>query len=364
MINFEDTNSVFAHKSNWELKKSYYLFSILKYSLLVKIGSLLLRVSFFLRLPINKLIKLTIFNQFCGGENIQDCTKKINELSDFGIGTILDYSVEGKENESDFEKTKDEVIQTILFSANSSKIPFTVFKITGLGKSSIIEKASRDFNSLNDTEILDISLVSKRVDEICKVASEKKVSVFIDAEDSWYQNYIDQVVETMILKYNNKFPIVYNTIQLYRHDRLQYMKDLITRCNFNDKHLGLKLVRGAYMEKEREVAAKKNYEDPIQVDKAATDYDFTKAVEYCLENIETIQTINKINTDPLSGKKKARIHGIVFAGVANANLINYANFMRQLTYRNDGTTLFIPISGHSGWIDCTVGIDCEFAPDR
>tara|TARA_B110000037_G_scaffold43777_1_gene53851 strand:+ start:1018 stop:2190 length:1173 start_codon:yes stop_codon:yes gene_type:complete len=288
MINFEDTNSVFAHKSNWELKKSYYLFSILKYSLLVKIGSLLLRVSFFLRLPINKLIKLTIFNQFCGGENIQDCTKKINELSDFGIGTILDYSVEGKENESDFEKTKEEVIQTILFSANSSKIPFTVFKITGLGKSSIIEKASRDFNSLNDTEILDISLVSKRVDEICKVASEKKVSVFIDAEDSWYQNYIDQVVETMILKYNNKFPIVYNTIQLYRHDRLQYMKDLITRCNSIDKHLGLKLVRGAYMEKEREVAAKKNYEDPIQVDKAATDYDFTKAVEYCLENIETI----------------------------------------------------------------------------
>lgn len=288
MINFDDTKAVFAHKSNWELRKSYYLFSILQHSFLVKIGNLLLKISFFLRIPIKKLIKMTIFNQFCGGENIQDCSRKINELYEFGIGTILDYSVEGKENESDFEKTKEEIIQTILFSSNNSKIPFTVFKITGLGKSSLIEKASLDFKNLEDKELVELNLVANRVDEICKVAFENRVPVFIDAEDSWYQDYIDKVVESMIFKYNNEFPIVYNTIQLYRHDRLQYMKDLILRCNSNGKNLGLKLVRGAYMEKEREQASKKNYPDPIQKDKKATDNDFTKAVEFCIKNIKTV----------------------------------------------------------------------------
>ena len=288
MINFEDTKPVFAHKSNWELKKSYYLFSILQHSFFVKIGSLLLKISFFLRIPIKKIIKMTIFNQFCGGENIQDCSKKINELYEFGIGTILDYSVEGKENESDFEKTKEEIIQTILFSSKNSKIPFTVFKITGLGKSSLIEKASLDFQSLEDDELVELNLVAMRVDEICKVANENRVPVFVDAEDSWYQDYIDKVVESMIFKYNNEFSIVYNTIQLYRHDRLHYMKDLISRCNSNGKNLGLKLVRGAYMEKEREQATKKNYPDPIQKDKQATDNDFTKAIEYCIENIKTV----------------------------------------------------------------------------
>ena len=288
MINFDDTKAVFAHKSNFELRKSYYLFSILQHSLLVKIGSLLLKISFFLRLPIKKLIKMTIFNHFCGGENIQDCSNRINELYEFGIGTILDYSVEGKENESDFEKTKEEIIQTILFSSNNSKIPFTVFKITGLGKSSLIKKASLDFQSLEDNELVELNLVAIRVDEICRVASENRVSVFVDAEDSWCQDYIDKVVESMIFKYNNEFSIVFNTIQLYRHDRLQYMKDLISRCNSNGKKPGLKLVRGAYMEKEREQASKKNYQDPIQKDKQATDNDFTKAVEFCIENIETV----------------------------------------------------------------------------
>ena len=285
MINFEDTKFVFSQKSNWELKKSYYLFSILKYSLLVKIASLLLKISFFLRVPIKKLIKMTIFNQFCGGESIIDCTKKINKLSEFKIGTILDYSVEEKENESDFEKIKEEIIKTILFSAKNNKIPFTVFKITGLGKSSLIKKANSNLEDLSKNENSELNLVFKRIDQICKTAFENKVSVFIDAEDSWYQDYIDSIAELMIFKYNNEYAIVYNTIQLYRHDRFNYMKALISRCNSNNKFLGLKLVRGAYMEKERERAIKLNYNDPIQNDKKSTDHDFSMAVEYCLKNI-------------------------------------------------------------------------------
>ena len=145
-----------------------------------------MKISFFLKLPIKKIIKMTIFKQFCGGENIQDCSKKINELYEFKIGTILDYSIEGKENESDFEKTKDEIIKTILFSAKNNKIPFTVFKITGLGTSSLIENASLDFKSLTHNDNLELNSVFNRVDEICKVASENKVSIFIDAEDSWF----------------------------------------------------------------------------------------------------------------------------------------------------------------------------------
>ncbi|MEJ6735270.1 MAG: proline dehydrogenase family protein [Flavobacteriales bacterium] len=288
MINFKETNSVFAQKSNWELNKSYYLFSILKYSLLVKIGSFLLKISFFFRLPIKRLVKTTIFNQFCGGENIQDCNKKINELSEFRIGTILDYSVEGRENVLDFEKTKEEIIQTILYAAENKKIPFTVFKITGLGKSSLIKKANSNLDDLSKNEYSELNLVFKRVDQICKTAFDNKVSVFIDAEDSWYQDYIDSIAELMIFKYNIESAIVYNTIQLYRHDRFHYMKGLILRCSSNNKFLGLKLVRGAYMEKERERATKLNYNDPIHKDKESTDYDFSMAVEYCLKKIDFV----------------------------------------------------------------------------
>ena len=288
MINFKETNSVFAQKSNWELNKSYYLFSILKYSLLVKIGSFLLKISFFFRLPIKRLVKTTIFNQFCGGENIQDCNKKINELSEFRIGTILDYSVEGRENVLDFEKTKEEIIQTILYAAENKKIPFTVFKITGLGKSSLIKKANSNLDDLSKNEYSELNLVFKRVDQICKTAFDNKVSVFIDAEDSWYQDYIDSIAELMIFKYNIESAIVYNTIQLYRHDRFHYMKGLILRCSSNNKFLGLKLVRGAYMEKERERATKLNYNDPIHKDKESTDHDFSMAVEYCLKKIDFV----------------------------------------------------------------------------
>ena len=289
MINFKETNSVFAQKSNWELNKSYYLFSILKYSLLVKIGSFLLKISFFFRLPIKRLVKTTIFNQFCGGENIQDCNKKINELSEFRIGTILDYSVEGRENVLDFEKTKEEIIQTILYAAENKKIPFTVFKITGLGKSSLIKKANSNLDDLSKNEYSELNLVFKRVDQICKTAFDNKVSVFIDAEDSWYQDYIDSIAELMIFKYNIESAIVYNTIQLYRHDRFHYMKGLILRCSSNNKFLGLKLVRGAYMEKERERATKLNYNDPIHKDKESTDHDFSMAVEYCLKKIDFVK---------------------------------------------------------------------------
>ena len=288
MINFENTKSAFAHQSDWDLKKAYFLFSIIKSAFLVKIGSFFLKFSFFVKLPIKNIVKKTIFQQFCGGENIKDCNNKINHLSGFGIGTILDYSVEGKENNKDFENTKEEIIQTILFSASNSKCPFSVFKITGLGRSSLIQKASQGAFELNNSEHKELQKITNRIDEICKKAFENKVSLFIDAEDSWYQDFIDSQAELMILKYNKYQTIIYNTIQLYRHDRFNYMKQLIAKCEDNNCYLGLKLVRGAYMEKEREFAFKNGLLDPIHTTKDATDLDFNKAVKYCISKINFV----------------------------------------------------------------------------
>ena len=200
----------------------------------------------------------------------------------------MDYSVEGKENNKDFEKTKEEIIQTILFSANNSKCPFSVFKITGLGRSSLIQKASQGNDELNNSESKELQKITNRIDEICKKAFENKVSLFIDAEDSWYQDFIDSQAELMILKYNKDQTIIYNTIQLYRHDRFNYMKQLIAKCENNNCYLGLKLVRGAYMEKEREVAFKNGLLDPIHTTKDATDLDFNKAVKYCVSKINFV----------------------------------------------------------------------------
>lgn len=288
MINFNDTKFAFAHLNNWELKKAFYLFSIIKHSYLVRLGCYLMNISFKWRLPIKIFVKKTIFNHFCGGENIQDCSAKINTLFSFGIGTILDYSVEGKENDADFENNKNEIIKTILFASNNEKCPFSVFKITGLGRSSLIQKASQNINKLSNEEVTELNIISNRVDEICQKAFENKVALFIDAEDSWYQDFIDLQAEKMILKYNIDSAIVYNTIQLYRHDRLNYMKKLIKKCENEQKFLGLKLVRGAYMEKEREEASKLNYNDPIHINKKATDLDFKKALDYCIEKINLV----------------------------------------------------------------------------
>ena len=288
MINFNDTKLAFAHLTNSELKKAFYLFSILKYGFLVKLGSYLMKISFKWKLPIKTLIKKTIFNHFCGGENIQNCNNKIDHLFSYGIGTILDYSVEGKENNTDFENNKNEIIQTILFASKNQKCPFSVFKITGLGRSSLIQKASQNINKLSKEEVTELNIISNRIDEICQKAFENNVSIFVDAEDSWYQDFIDLQAEKMILKYNVDSAIVYNTIQLYRHDRLNYMKKLILKCENEKKYLGLKLVRGAYMEKEREMAIKLNYNDPIQIDKQATDLDFKKALDYCVEKINFV----------------------------------------------------------------------------
>ena len=279
MINLEDTASAFAYKSKWELKKAYYLFSVLKYPIIVKIGSSITKLVLALHIPVKGLIKKTIFQQFCGGENIKDCENRISQLAKYQVGTILDYSVEGQESVDDFENNKTEIIQTVLTAALYKDIPFSVFKVTGLGRTSLIKKVSLKKNSLTKEENLEKDQIVDRIDQICKVAYDKNVSIFIDAEDSWFQDFIDEVAYQMIAKYNTELPIIYNTIQLYRHDRLNHMKELITRCKKKNLFLGMKLVRGAYMEKEREIATLQGYQDPIHQTKEDTDKDYNAANE-------------------------------------------------------------------------------------
>ena len=213
--------------------------------------------------------------------------------------------MEGKENDSDFEKTKDEIIQSIIKAKENQHIPFSVFKITGLGPSSIIRKANYH-EELDEKEKIALESIKKRVNEICKKAHDNQVSIFIDAEDSWFQDFIDELALKMMLSYNKKSAIIFNTIQLYRHDRLNYMKNLIAKCNDNSVKCGLKLVRGAYMEKEREQATINGYVDPIHATKEDTDIDYNKAIDHCLNHIDMVSicagTHNEFSTKYLTEK--------------------------------------------------------------
>ena len=286
-LDFSNTEIAFKAKSNSELRTSYFLFKAIGINWLVKIGTPLIETAFALHLPIKSLIKHTVYQQFVGGENITECEKAIDTLNKYNIGTILDYSVEGKESELDFENTCNETIDTIHKAKGNSKIPFCVFKVTGLARFALLEKISTNI-SLNENEIIEFDKVKIRIEKICKTAFENNVKIFVDAEETWIQNAIDQMATEMMVKFNKNEAIVYNTIQLYRHDRLVFLKESFNHAVANNYFLGIKLVRGAYMEKERARAAELNYTDPIQKSKENTDIDYDHALKFCLENINRI----------------------------------------------------------------------------
>jgi proline dehydrogenase len=286
-VSFENTEIAFSGKTDRDLKKAYYLFKLIGNPSLVKVGDFLTNTALKLHIPIGWAIKSNIFKQFCGGEDIQECERATKILDQGRIGTILDYSVEGKDSEKDFDATAEETLRTIRTANNNTHIPFSVFKVTGIARFELLEKVNAK-DILTEAEIAEWQRVHGRVDMICNLAYETGTPIFIDAEDSWIQDAIDGLVNEMMEKYNKKDFIVYNTIQLYRHDRLQFLKDSHAHAKQHGYKLGFKLVRGAYMEKERARAIEKGYRDPIQPNKEACDKDFDAAVEYCVENINDI----------------------------------------------------------------------------
>jgi len=255
---------------------------------MVKLGKVATTAALNLRLPIKGLIKKTIFAQFCGGETIADCKSTIDLLGQYGIGTILDYSVEGKTSEEDFDATVKEIISTIETASKSKNIPFAVFKITGISRFSILEKANESIDNLTEKERSEYDSIVARINKICLAAFENQIPVFIDAEETWIQDTIDRITHQMMQTYNRENAIIFNTVQLYRHDRLSFLSNAIDVARKDGYHYGVKLVRGAYMEKERARAKEKGYPSPIQPDKIASDNDFDKALELVVNNIDVV----------------------------------------------------------------------------
>lgn len=287
MISFHDTATAFRHKTNRDLRRAAQLFGVISNPALVSVGNAMASFGLRIHLPIKGLIKATLFKQFVGGENIEECEKTIQDLHQYRVGTILDYSVEGKSEEASFDACMREILRTIDKAKGNPAIPFSVFKVTGLAPFELLE-AVNDNKDLNETEQASYQRVKNRVEHICRHAFEANVPVFVDAEDSWIQEAIDRLTEEMMEKFNRKEAIVFNTVQMYRHDRLAYVKKCIDEAKYNGYFLGFKIVRGAYMEKERARAKEMGYRDPIQPNKEATDTDYDLAVKYCMQHLDVV----------------------------------------------------------------------------
>jgi len=295
-LSLDNTQHAFAYKSNADLRKARFLFSVIQSPLIVSIAT---NVTPFLMksgLPVNGIIRSTIFKQFVGGETLEDSARVTKQLGAYGVQVILDYGVEAKEGEENFDAVTEKIIEAVEFAATEKNVPFVSVKLTGLASMNLLEtlnEAPRLRSGIHDSEsqTAEWDRVRERMYAICDVATEKGIGILIDAEETWIQDPIDRLAIELMGVYNKETVVVYNTYQLYRHDRLHFLKishQLAVEGNFL---LGAKLVRGAYMEKERERALAMNYPSPIHDDKNPTDIDFDAATLYCIQNKENISLI-------------------------------------------------------------------------
>lgn len=295
-LSLNNTQNAFAYKSNTDLRKAKWLFSVIQNPWIVSLGTRLTPMLMKSGLPINGIIRNTIFNQFVGGETLEESARVTKMLGAYGVQVILDYGVEAKEGEESFDAVTDQFIAAIEFAATQDNIPFVSVKLTGLSSMHLLERlneAPRLRSGVHDSESDDAawSRLRERMYAICDVAEEHGVGILIDAEETWIQDPIDRLAIELMGVYNKEKVVVYNTYQLYRSDRLRFLQLSHKIAQEGNFILGAKLVRGAYMEKERARAIQMGYPSPIQVDKAATDKDFDAAVAYCLENIGQIALI-------------------------------------------------------------------------
>ncbi len=291
MIGFNNTKIAFAYKSNKELQRAYFLFKLVASPFMVKFGKVITSIMLGLRFPISWAIKPTIFKHFCGGEYISESNTVADALSGYNIKVILDYSVEGKESPEDIKAALEETLRTIENASNNPNIPFAVFKSTAFTSARVLEKVSAG-SELSKEELAEADNFKDRINTLCMKAHEKGLPILIDAEDLWYQKFIDSVVEEMMNKYNKEKAIVFNTLQMYRHDRLEFLKESYQKSLEGKYFLGIKFVRGAYMEKERERAQKMAYPDPININKPATDKMYDDGLRFTIKHIEQISVFS------------------------------------------------------------------------
>jgi proline dehydrogenase len=284
---FDNTENAFTLKSDSELERAYFLFKLINNEPLVKIGTAVTNFALKAHLPIEKLIRASVFDHFCGGISENDCIPVIEKMYNKGVSSVLDYSVEGKEAEESFEATFDKIMVILDFVKELDAIPFAVFKPTGFGRIDLFEKVSKNI-SLSNEEQAEWERIVARFDGVCKKAHQLNISLLIDAEESWMQKAADDLIELMMERYNKDKAIIYNTLQLYRWDRLDYLKNLLVRANEKKYYLGFKIVRGAYMEKENNRAEDEQYTSPICKDKASTDTNFDACLDFIFENLDRI----------------------------------------------------------------------------
>tara|TARA_B110000467_G_scaffold34574_1_gene31628 strand:- start:431 stop:1597 length:1167 start_codon:yes stop_codon:yes gene_type:complete len=287
MINFENIKVAFADKSDKDLSRAYLLFKTISNPIISNTLTAFIKVAMWLHLPINWAIKATVYKHFCGGTTIENSQATIDKLWESHIGTILDFSAEGKENEEDFNLAMNETIASIQKAKLESSIPFSVFKPTGLARFALLEKISNNSNLTKEEEI-EKTIFEGRIENICQTASDNKVPLFIDAEESWIQDAIDDIAIKMMQKFNKNEAWIFNTIQLYRNDRVDHLEMLLKLATEKKFFVGLKLVRGAYHEQEIERAKEKGYNCPVHTIKENTDIDYNKALTLCIENIDFV----------------------------------------------------------------------------
>jgi len=297
MISFDNTENAFAYKTDKELKKAKFLFNTMGYPLFVPIGTRVTPLLIKGKIPfVDGIVRNTIFKQFVGGETLEETATVGATLGKYGVDVILDYGVEGKEGEANFDHATDEFIRVINYAATQKNIPFISIKVTGFARFSLLEtlnEAPRLRSGVHDheDEVDEWERVKDRMYAICAAAAEKNIGVLVDAEESWIQDPVDRLTMEMMEEFNKEKAIVFNTIQLYRHDRLQFLKLSHKIAKQQGFILGAKLVRGAYMEKERSRASNRGYPSLIQPDKESTDRDYDAAVAYCIDSIESISFI-------------------------------------------------------------------------
>ena len=295
-LSLDNTQIAFAYKSTAELKRARFLFSVIQSPLIVSLATKLTPALMNSGLPVNGLIRSTIFNQFVGGETLEETARVAKQLGAYGVQVILDYGVEAKEGEENFDNVTEKIMEAVAFAATQINIPFVSIKITGIASLELLEtlnEAPRLRSGIHDSEIEDAAWerVKERMYAICDLATEKGVGILLDAEETWIQDPIDRLAIELMAEYNKEKVVVYNTYQLYRNDRLHFLQLSHKIAKERNFKLGAKLVRGAYMEKERLRAKEQGVASPIHIDKEATDKDFDEAAAFCIQNKETISFI-------------------------------------------------------------------------
>lgn len=307
---FNDTKLAFADKTDAQLKKAYWMFKMIESPSLTKIGTSVLRFAVHNDLPFSKgIVKSTLFEQFCGGETREESLKVVKQLFKRRVGSIFDYAIEGKQDEATFDAVFAEIIDIVKFSLGNPAIPVVVFKPTAFGRIEIYEEVGKNVE-LTTSQKEEWARVVKRFDDVCKLGYENNKIIMVDAEETWMQDAADKLCEEMMEKYNKEMPIVWNTIQMYRTGRLEYMQEHLNRAKEKGYFIGYKIVRGAYMEKERERAQQKGYPDPIQPNKEASDNNYNAAIDFILSNTDKISgffgTHNEKSTELVMDKMKAK----------------------------------------------------------